>query len=325
MRIGVAGVGRIGSMHARHLASLDAVDEVLLYDLIPGRAETPDPGTSRADALDDLLASCDGIVLATPTDTHPELVRRCVAAGVPALCEKPVAADEAEMEALVTEVESAAVPVLVGFQRRFDPAMVELHRRVRSGDVGTVYQVRAVGLDATPPDFAYLPASGGIFRDLLIHDLDAVPWLVGEPVVRVFASGSVLVHDAFADADDVDTAVVVLHFAGGAHALLSAGRHNPLGYDHRIEVHGSRDSLAVGLNPLTPLTSLDPGGATAGPDAYPGFPERFHAAYLNEMRVFLDVITGAAQNPSPVRDSLISLRLALACDRSRRSGAPVEL
>ncbi|HEU5474106.1 MAG TPA: Gfo/Idh/MocA family oxidoreductase [Actinophytocola sp.] len=329
MRIGVAGVGRIGTMHAANLAALPSVDEVLLFDPVPGRAEqaarTLGPGSTAVATLDELLAAGDGVLVATPTDTHPELLRRCLAAKVPVLCEKPVAGDLAALAGLVAEVEASGVPVLVGFQRRFDPAVVELHRRIRAGDLGTVYQVRAIGNDATPPDLGYLPASGGIFRDLLIHDLDAVPWLVGEPVVEVYASGSVLVDEAFAAADDVDNAVAVLRFAGGAVAVLVGGRHDPLGYDHRLEVLGSRDSLAVGLDSRTPLTSLEPGGPVATADAYSGFAERFRRAYQGEMATFADVVAGRAENPSPVRDSLVSLRLADACERSRRSGAPVRL
>jgi myo-inositol 2-dehydrogenase / D-chiro-inositol 1-dehydrogenase len=342
MRIGVAGVGRIGTMHAGHLTSLDAVEQLLLYDPVPGRAEraaelldgaggaggrASAPGRDRIRAVADLetlLNQADGVLVATPTTTHPDLVRRCLAAGVPVLCEKPVAADLEEMSALANEIDRAGVPVLVGFQRRFDPAMMELHRRISSGVLGRIYHVRAAGYDADPPDFGYLPSSGGIFRDLLIHDLDAVPWLVGEPVVEVYASGSVLVDEAFELADDVDNAVALLRFAGGAHAVLAAGRHDPLGYDHRIEVLGAKDSVTVGLDPRTPLNSLDPDGPRAS-QAYPGFAQRFQRAYVNEMRVFVDVIAGTAANPSPARDSLISLRLAQACERSRRTGTPVRL
>ena len=328
MRIGVAGVGRIGTMHAAHLASLDRVDEVLLYDPVAGRADAAALALGKARAtgtVRDLLAEADGVLVATPTDTHPDLVRACLAAETPVLCEKPIAADLGAMSALIMEIEAAGVPVLVGFQRRFDPAVAELRGRIAAGELGPVYQVRATGFDANPPDLAYLPTSGGIFRDLMIHDLDAVPWLVGEPVTEVYASGSVLVDHAFAEADDVDNAVVLLRFAGGAHAVLQAGRHDPLGYDHRIEVLGGKDSVAVGLDPRTPLTSLEPDGPQAAPDAYPGFPERFRRAYLNEMRVFTEVLGGHAENPSPARDSLVSLRLAEACERSRRTGAPVRL
>ena len=315
-------------MHATNLAALDGVDEVLLFDPVPGRAAQASAelaGTKAVDDLDALLGDVDGVLLATPTNTHPEMLRAAIARGVPTLCEKPIASDVAEMTALVEDVEKSGVEVLVGFQRRFDPAIHELHRRIRAGEVGDVYLVRAIGNDANPPDFSYLPASGGIFRDLLIHDLDCVPWLVGEPVVEVYASGSVLVHQAFADADDVDNAVVLLKFAGGAHATLAGGRHDPVGYDHRIEVLGSRDSLVAGLDPRTPLTSLEPDGPKVAADAYPGFPERFHRAYLAEVAVFTQVVAGAVANPSPARESLVSLRLAEACERSRRSGAPVRI
>ncbi|WP_211232326.1 Gfo/Idh/MocA family protein [Embleya scabrispora] len=326
MRIGVAGVGRIGAMHARNLTSLETVDELVLFDPQPGRADAlaKELGAEAVDDPEALLGTVDGVVVATPTDTHPQMVRRTVAAGVPTLCEKPIASDIAGMIALIADVEASGVPVLVGFQRRFDPAVTELKRRLDAGEMGTPYLVRAVGQDAAPPDFGYLPASGGIFRDLLIHDLDAVPWLLGEPVVEVFASGSVLVDEAFAKADDVDNAVVVLRFGSGAHAVLTGGRHDPAGYDHRIEVLGSAQSLTVGLDPRTPLTSLEADGPQAGPDAYPGFPERFARAYGNEMRVFVEVVAGRMANPSPVRDSLASLVLADACERSRREGRAIE-
>ena len=322
MRIGVAGVGRIGTMHAANLTALPQVDEVLLYDPVPGRADLAATAakTRAVSELDDLLKESDGVLVATPTDTHPALVRACLAAGTPALCEKPIAADLVAMTELIAEIESATVPVLVGFQRRFDPAMVELRRRIVDGELGTVYQVRATGFDAQPPDFGYLPTSGGIFRDLLIHDLDAVPWLVGEPVVEVYASGAVLVDEAFARADDVDNAVVLLKFAGGTHAVLTGGRHDPLGYDHRLEVLGARDSVVVGLDERTPLNGFD-----TNKNAYPGFPERFQHAYRNEMSVFIEVVAGRAENPSPARDSIVSLRLAEACERSRRSGQPVRI
>lgn len=321
MRIGVAGVGRIGAMHAANLTGLPQVDEVLLYDPVPGRAESAAAanGNRAVAELDDLLEESDGVLVATPTDTHPALVRACLAAGRPVLCEKPIAADLTAMRELVDEIERSTVPVLVGFQRRFDPAMVELRRRMTSGELGAIYHVRATGFDAEPPDFSYLPGSGGIFRDLLIHDLDAVPWLVNEPVVEVYASGSVQVNEAFAEADDVDNAVVLLKFAGGTHAVLSAGRHDPLGYDHRIEVLGARDSVAIGLDARTPLHA----GVPTNAGAYPGFPDRFRHAYRNETAVFTEVVAGRAENPSPARDSLVSLTLADACERSRRTGQPV--
>ncbi|GAB3300576.1 Gfo/Idh/MocA family protein [Parasphingorhabdus pacifica] len=327
MKIGVAGVGRIGSMHATNLTALDEVEQLLLFDPQPGKAATAAASlggpTVAVDTADDLVAA-DGVLVATPTDTHPEMVRRAIAAGKPVLCEKPLAPDLPSMGTLVDEVEASGVPVLVGFQRRFDPATVELHRRLRSGTAGTVYLVRAVCNDHLPPSPEFVATSGGLFRDCLIHDLDAVPWLVGEPVTEVYASGSVLVDGSFEEAGDVDNAIVMLRFAGGAHAVLSASRHDPVGYDCRLEVFTSKDTVAVGLDDRTPLNSLDDGGPR--PSApWQSFIERYHDAYLNEMEVFLDVIAGRAGNPSPPRDSLISFRLAEACEESARTGAPVSL
>lgn len=327
MDIGVAGVGRIGAMHAGHLPEVDGVGQILLFDPLPNRAEAVAaelPGQVKSVAsFDDLLAA-DGVLIATPTDTHPQMVRRAIGSGTPVLCEKPLGADVVTMTALIEDIEASGVEVLVGFQRRFDPATVELHRRLRSGAAGRVYLVRAVCNDHLPPPTEYIPTSGGLFKDCLIHDLDAVPWLVGEPVTEVVASGSVLVDDAFADAGDVDNAVVTLRFPSGAHALLSGARHDPVGYDCRTEVFASGDTLAVGMDRRTPVVSLDPDGvAPDGP--WQSFMERYRDAYVNELRVFLDVIAGRAPNPSPARESLSSLRLAEACEQSVRTGQPVRL
>lgn len=329
MRIAVAGTGRIGRMHATNLATLDEFDEVLLYDPAPGTAcevATAIGGKiTVSEHLDALVESADGLVVATPTGTHPEVVRRAIAAGTPVLCEKPLAPSLAEMRALVPEIEASGVPVVVGFHRRFDPATVELYRRLRAGEVGTVYHVRAVCNDAEPPAREFIASSGGLFRDCLIHDLDVIPWLLDEPVVEVYASGSVLVDEAFAEVGDWDNVVATLRFAGGAHALLSAARHDPAGYDCRMELFGSKDTLAVGVDQRTPLTSLESDGPRPGSKAYRGFQERYRPAYLNEMRTFAAIVAGEADNPSPARDSLRSLELAEACERSVRSGLPVKL
>lgn len=327
MKIGVIGIGRIGGMHARNLRITSGVGTVLLHDLVPGAAaraaaELGGEVEVRHD-LDTMLEECDGVVVATNSSSHPAVVRRAVESRTPVLCEKPIASDLAAMRALVTFVEAAGETVVVGFQRRFDPALAALKHRIDAGELGDLYVIRATGYDAKPPDPSYVPTSGGIFRDLMIHDLDAVPWLVGRRVVSVSAHGSVLVDDMFAKADDVDVAAVTLTFEGGALAQLVATRHDPLGYDHRIEVLGSRDSVAVGLGSGAPLALIDENERTAPLDPFPGFPERFAPAYRAEMAAFTKIITGERANPSPVRDSLISLQLAEACERSRRSAAPV--
>ncbi|MPZ00071.1 MAG: oxidoreductase [Actinophytocola sp.] len=329
MRMAVAGAGRIGTMHATNLAGLEEFDEIVLYDPAPGRAHEVASGIGgTVTATDDLAALIDssaGLIVATPTDTHPDLVRRAIAAGTPVLCEKPLAPSLAEMRSLVPEIEASGVPVVVGFHRRFDPATVELYRRLRAGEVGTVYHVRAVCNDAEPPAREFIASSGGLFRDCLIHDLDVIPWLLDEPVTEVYASGSVLVDEAFAEVGDWDNVVATLRFASGAQALLSASRHDPAGYDCRMELYGSKDTLAVGLDARTPLTSLEPGGPRLRANAYRGFQERYRPAYVHELLTFAAIAAGEVANPSPARDSLRSLELAEACEQSVRSGLPVRV
>lgn len=331
MRIAVAGVGRIGVMHARNLAATPGVSEVVVQDPVPGRADEVAAqltGAVPVTAAPDLAAAlkgADGLVVAVPTPAHAGTVHTALDAGVPVLVEKPVAADLATIREVIRAAERTDVPVLVGFQRRFDPAIAELKQRIASGALGDLYCVRATAFDAEPPSVEYVATSGGIFRDLFIHDLDCVPWLVGRDVVEVQATGSVLVDPAFAEADDVDTVSITLRFEGGVIAQLAGGRRHGGGYDNRIEAIGSAQALAAGWDARTPLTSLEAGGHDPGENAYPGFIERYAVAYAREMATFLEVIAGRMPNPSPVQDSLVSLVLADACETSRRTGAPVRI
>ncbi|MFN0283470.1 MAG: TIM barrel protein [Kineosporiaceae bacterium] len=337
MRIGVSGVGRIGRMHATHLTTTDGVSELVLHDPVPGRAEAAaaelaaGPAAGRgvavrtAGSMPDLLAAVDGVLVATPTPSHAEVVHAALDAGVAVLCEKPLAGDVATTRELAAHAERSGVPLLVGFQRRFDPAISELARRIADGELGDLYVVRAVAFDHEPPPAEYVRTSGGIFRDLFVHDLDCVPWLVGRRVVEVHAVGSVLVDEAFAAADDVDTAAITLTFEGGVVAQIIGGRRDGAGYDNRIEAIGSLAALTSGLDARSPLVSLEPGGHRPGGDAYRGFLERYAPAYRREVAIFLDVVAGRVENPSPPGDSLVSLVLAEACEQSRRSGAPVRL
>lgn len=329
MKIGVAGVGRMGLMHATNLGSLDEVDRVLLFDPLADRsAEVAAPVGSKASAiarLDTLISESDGIVVASPTSTHPEVVGRAVEAGTPTLCEKPLAATSAETVRVAAKAEAADVPVMVGFHRRFDPATREARRRLRSGEAGSVYLVRAVCQYPEMPPPESVTAAGGLVTDTLIHDLDAVPWLMRESVVEVYASGSVLVDSTFAEKDDWDNVVATLRFASGAHAVLAAGRHDPVGYDCRTEVFTSTDTLAIGTDAHTPVNSLEPGGPTASPNAYSSFEDRYRTAYLNEIRAFVDIVAHRDGNPSPPRESAYSMRLAQACEESIRANAPVRI
>ncbi len=223
MKLGILGVGRIGAMHAGNATRCAAVDEVVLHDADAPRAialaaelgAVAGVAVRAADDVDDLFATVDAVLVATPSATHPAVVTAALGAGLPVLCEKPLALDPAEVARLADLADAAGVPLVVGFQRRFDPVLTAMRTSITAGEYGPVYLVRALAMDHRPPSMDYIATSGGIFVDQLVHDLDAIPWLLGEPVVSVHATGSVVVDPAFADAGDVDTAVVTLTFASG--------------------------------------------------------------------------------------------------------------
>ena len=316
MRIGVLGAGRIGKAHIANLAALDRVEEVLVHD------PDADPGAGTMVTRDELLERSDGVVVATPTTHHPEDVRAVADAGRPCFCEKPISLDLATSEATLAHVAAAGTELQVGFQRRFDPGFLEMKRRIDAGELGRLYLIRAGSHDHEPPHESYLPKAGSIFRDMHIHDFDAVAWLSGETPVDVYARGSVLVDEMFARHDDVDTSAVVLTLPSGALALLTGTRQNGVGYDHRTEVVGSLDAVSAGLGPHMPMRSADPDGPQPV-DPYPTFPVRFHDAYAAEMTAFVALVAGDGPNRCPGQAAVDALRLAVAADRSLAGGGPV--
>ncbi|WP_020666682.1 Gfo/Idh/MocA family protein [Amycolatopsis nigrescens] len=341
MRLGLAGTGRIGSTHAEILRDLDEVGSLVLADADSARAErvAAKLGVEHAPDIDALFgAGLDGLVVAAATDAHPELIIRAVDAGLPVFCEKPVAADIPGTLAVLDRIRkstvsavstgstgSDTVPVQIGFQRRFDPGYAFARDAVRSGDLGWLHTLRATTLDPAPPPAEYIPHSGGLFRDCGVHDFDIIRWVTGREVTEVYAVGTNRGAEFFAEAGDVATAAAVLTLDDDTIALVSAARYNAAGYDVRLEVHGSLNSIAVGLDERMPLTSAEPGVRPSASAAYPGFLERFHPAYVRELRAFTEVVAGAAESPCGAADALEAFYIAEACETSRRERRPVRL
>lgn len=333
MKLGLAGVGRIGAMHAAKLATVSGVDTVLVADTDAARAESVAArvgGPVRAlPHVDDLFAAgLDGLVIAAATDVHTELAVRAARAGIPVLCEKPVAVDVGGTRAVVAVDDEVDVPILVGFQRRFDPGYVSGREAFRSGRLGYVHTIRATTLDPAPPPAEYVAWSGGIFRDCGVHDFDAIRWVTGHEVVEVYATGANRGAAFFADAGDVDTAAALLTLDDGTLALVSLGRYNGAGYDVRLELLGERDSVVVGLDDEVPLRSADAG--VAWPDGPPvtGFPVRFAAAYQAELEAFAAVAAGKPADSVALctpREALAAFLVAEACERSRAERRPVRM
>jgi myo-inositol 2-dehydrogenase/D-chiro-inositol 1-dehydrogenase len=322
MRIGVLGAGRIGQAHIANLATTAGVDEVLVHDPDIAAVDAVAAHARACATADELVDRSDGVIVATPTADHPDGIRRVAEAGLPCFCEKPISLDLASTEATLAHVEVARTELQVGFQRRFDPGFRELKRLVDSGELGDLYLIRAASHDHEPPHEGYLAKSGSIFRDMLIHDFDALAWLSGRRPIDVYASGSVLVDEMFARHGDIDTTAAVVRLEGGAMAVLTGTRQNGVGYDHRTEIIGSRDSASAGLGPHTPMRSADPGGPQPR-DPYPTFPARFHDAYAAEMEAFARLVGGKGENRCPGSAAADALRLAIAADISLAEERPV--
>ncbi|HUF33446.1 MAG TPA: Gfo/Idh/MocA family oxidoreductase [Acidimicrobiales bacterium] len=324
MIVGVLGLGRIGATHAANLADLQGV-EIVAFDPDPAAAERT-VSTTGARALPDrdaVLGEADAVVIATPTANHPDDLAAVATAGLPMLCEKPISLDLASTATALEVVARAGVEVQIGFMRRFDAGFVEMRRLVESGDLGDVYLVRAASHDHVPPHESYLDQSGSVFRDMHIHDFDAVRWLTGRDVVEVYAAGSVLVDEMFRRHGDVDMSALVLVLEGGVLASITGARANPLGYDHRTEVIGSHDAVCAGWNERTPLRSVDLDGGRPPIAPYPAFSERFGPAYRAEVEAFVALVRGEGENRSPGHAALEALRVAVAADRSLAEHRPV--
>ena len=328
MRIGLLGLGRIGSFHAETLTGLPAVEELVISDPVPELAEQSAErfGARIAGSPEAVLASgVDGVVIAAPTPLHAELIELCVAAGVPTFCEKPLAHDSREAVRLARRVADAGVPVQIGYPRRYDPAFAAVRAAVADGDLGTVRTVRSTTLDPAPPPRAYLAASGGIFRDCAVHDFDAVRWVTGQEVIEVYATGTTQDEEWFGESGDVHTASSVLTMDGGALAVVSNTRYNARGHDVRLEVHGSKDSIAAGLGPRLPLRSAEPGVSFPDGVPYDFFMDRFAAAFRAELTAFTEVVAGHRTSPCTVADALEATWIADACTLSLREHRPVQV
>jgi myo-inositol 2-dehydrogenase/D-chiro-inositol 1-dehydrogenase len=321
--LGVIGVGRIGAFHARTLLALDTVESVTLADVDATRAATlaGELGAAAAPTPEALVdANIDALVIAAPTSAHRELLALAAAAKLPTFCEKPVALDLPTLDAVIEGTEG--ILVQIGFQRRFDAGYRAAREAIASGAVGETLVLRAATHDPSPPPEAYIATSGGIFRDLHIHDFDAIRFATDREIVEVYADGAVRETQWFADHDDVDVATAVLRLDDGTLAIVSGTRHDPLGYDVRLEVFGTKDSIAVGVDERSPYRSVEPGVPPNKP-GYANFMERFEAAYRAELAAFVDVVRNGGDSPCTLQDARAALAVALAADRSRAERRPV--
>ena len=318
LRLGLIGAGRIGKIHGANAAAHRQAKVALIADADAAAAKSlaKAVGGSPA-AAEDILASreIDAVMICSPTDTHADLIERAARAGKAVFCEKPVDLAARRIRACLNVVAKAGTPLMIGFNRRFDPSFAALKQRLDKGAVGNVEIVSIASRDPGPPPISYVTRSGGLFRDMMIHDLDMARFLLGEDPVSVSAIGSVLVDPAIGKAGDVDTAAVILETKSGKIAQITNSRRASYGYDQRIEVHGSKGMLRAGNVHETTVEMAGAGGYTR--DVILNFfLERYAAAYRAELDTFISAV---ARGKSPAPDGEDGLKAQLLADAATES------
>lgn len=267
----------------------------------------------------------DAVFVSLATELHPPALHRCIDAGLPIFCEKPIASTLPETAEVIEHAEGAGTVIQVAFQRRLDPDYLEARREIGDGALGTLYNVRITAHDAEPAPEEFIRSSGGTFRDLHVHDFDLARWLTGQEVERVYAVGSVRGFDRYARHGDVDNTAVLMNMSDGLPVLITGTRHNPRGHDFRLEVFGSEDSLRVGDDSLSQPRSVEPHAPPRKKGPYRDFMERFGRSLRRETEAFVEVVRGERENPSPPASAMEALRVAVACEISCREGRPVRV
>ena len=324
LSIAVIGAGRIGRIHAPNVAAHPGARLAGVADVDAAAAtRLAEACGARALSLDEAFTA-DAVLIGSPTPTHADFIERAAAAGRAIFCEKPIDLDANRVRTCLEAVRRAGVPLMVGFNRRFDPLFAALKRRMVAGDIGELELLTIFSKDPGPPPISYIESSGGLFRDCMIHDLDMARFLLGEEPVELHAAASCLVDPAIGVAGDVDTAVATLRTASGKLCQISNSRRATYGYDQRIEAHGEKGLLRAGNVTATTVELANAAGFATDP-ALPFFLERYAEAYRLELDAFVTAVA-AGQAPKPNgEDGLKALLLADAATRSAQTGQAEKL
>jgi myo-inositol 2-dehydrogenase / D-chiro-inositol 1-dehydrogenase len=321
------GAGRIGAIHAENIARHPGTGLRAIVDVDRAAAERlasrygAAVGTKASVLADPAI---EAVVIASSTNTHADLVEAAARAGKAVFCEKPLDLDRRRAEASLAVVAECGVPLMVGFNRRFDPHFARLEHQLRDGRIGRVELLSITSRDPGPPPLAYVRVSGGLFRDMMIHDFDMARWLLGEEPVEVFAAASVLVDPAIGEAGDVDTAIVTLRTGSGALCQISNSRRAVYGYDQRVEVLGSKGALWADNVALSTVAFAGAEGIV-GDKPLPFFLERYAEAYRRELDHFVDALTRGTPPLPGGSDGVKALALADAALQSLQTRRTIAL
>lgn len=325
--IGLLGCGRIGQVHARSLARITSAKLTAVADFVPEAAEQlAQQYGSTVRRAEDIIAAedIDAVIVATPTTLHFDQIHALAKAGKAIFCEKPIDLSSERAAQCKAAVEAAGVGFFTAFNRRFDPDFAQLKAQLDAGAIGAAEMIVITSRDPAPPPVSYIKQSGGLFRDMMIHDLDMARFLLGEEPVELFATGSCLVDAAIGEAGDIDTAAVTLKTASGKIAVINNSRRATYGYDQRIEVHGAHGMLRASNRLENLVEQAGSHGFTSAPNKH-FFLQRYEAAYIAEMEAFIAALNEGTVPQPGIADGVAAQRLADAAARSLETGAPVHL
>ena len=327
LKIGLLGAGRIGQVHAAAIsAHPDSVLAAVSDVYVPAAEALATPYDAAVKSSDEIIAdsAIDAVLVATSTDTHSDLIEAATRAGKAVLCEKPVDLSLARARVCLANAEQTGQPVMVGFNRRFDPNFALIKEGLATGEIGKAELLSITSFDPAPPPVSYIKVFGGLFRDMMIHDFDMANFIMGEAPVSISATGSCVVDPEIGAAGDIDTAIVTLTYADGKLAVIKNSRRAGYGYDQRLEVLGA-DGLLQANNMLesSVVKSTTDGVVSAKPTYF--FLERYMPAYRAEWAAFVEAMQ--ANNPMPVtlEDGVQALAMAEAAKQSLDTGKPVAL
>jgi myo-inositol 2-dehydrogenase/D-chiro-inositol 1-dehydrogenase len=324
MKIAVIGAGRMGAIRAEDLLGDGA--EVTVFNRRDLAAEelAKKLGCDSSEYSQIYSQTFDGYVVATATNAHVEILNSLVPLGKPILCEKPISLTVEETDEVIATADKYGTQIQVGFQRRFDPPISKAAKMVSNGDVGTLYTLHMYAHDHQPSTLEFLEGSGSIYRDLHVHDFDLIRWITQSEIAKVYATQAVREHQQYAKYGDADVSLISLTTTSGVQVAITGTRHDPVGHDVRLEIFGSKDSLAIGLNKKTPIHDIE-GEINFAPVRYKGFIERFREAFAKESQAFHQLTKGEISNPCPPKSAREALRVAIACEESIKTGQPVNV
>ena len=327
LNIAVIGAGRIGHVHAKTIAAHPDAALALVCDPIDDAAQklADQYGARACKEAEEVFADpqVDAVIIGSPTPLHIPHLLAAARAGKAVLCEKPIALDMKDVEAAKAELDAVTTPVMFGFNRRFDPSFAAVHAAVRDGRVGDLEQLTIISRDPAAPPVEYIKVSGGIFRDMTIHDFDTARFFLGE-ITEVYAAGQNL-DPAIKETGDFDAAVVTLKAASGAVATIINNRHCASGYDQRLEASG-RGGALFAENIRATTVRLSNAEVTDAQEPYLDFfLERYADAYRLELSAFIEAVEKGSPTPTTIDDAVRALALAEAATESARTGKPVSV